>query len=104
SPELTVMPLQLNLLHEEISQERQRKRDPLKISMYVAAGLAGLLALNYLWSAYRTLTIKAHLSAIERDWAKVEPQVTAALKRAKKINGIISTTKTRDQYIDNHSL
>jgi len=38
------MPLQLNLLHEEISQKRQRKRDPLKISMYVGPALAGLLA------------------------------------------------------------
>src|SRR5438270_2116015 len=95
------MPLQLNLLHEEISQERQRKRDPLKISMYVAAGLAGLLALNYLWSAYRTLTIKAHLSSVEHDWAKVEPQVTAAQKRAEQLNGIISTTRTLDQFTDN---
>jgi len=95
------MPLQLNLLHEEISQERQRKRDPLKISMYVAAALAGLLALNYLWSAYRTLTIKAHLSSLERDWAKVEPQVSAAQKRAEQLNGIITTTRTLDQFIDN---
>src|SRR5438105_7448226 len=95
------MPLQLNLLHEEILQERQRKRDPLKISMYVGAGLAGLLALNYLWSAYRTLSIKAHLSSVERDWAKVEPQVTAAQKRAEQLNGIISTTRTLDQFIDN---
>jgi hypothetical protein len=95
------MPLQLNLLHEEISQERQRKRDPLKISMYVAAGLAGLLALNYLWSAYRTLSIRAHLSSIERDWSKAEPQVTAAQKRAEELNGIITTTKTLDQFIDN---
>jgi hypothetical protein len=95
------MPLQLNLLHEEISQERQRKRDPLKLSMYVAAGLAGLLALNYLWCAYRTLSIKAHLSAIERDWSKAEPQVTEAQKRAEQLNGIISTTMTLDQFIDN---
>src|SRR5205823_8511603 len=95
------MPLQLNLLHEEISQERQRKRDPLKISMYVGAALVGLLALNYLCSAYRTLSIKAHLSSVERKWAKVEPQVTAAQKRAEQLNGIISTTRTLDQFIDN---
>ncbi|HEY2103777.1 MAG TPA: hypothetical protein VGH08_11060 [Chthoniobacterales bacterium] len=94
------MPLQLNLLHEEVAQERQRKRDPLKISMYVGAGVAALLALNYLWSAYRTLSIKAHLSTVERNWAKVEPQVTAAQKRAEELNGIIGTTKTLDQIID----
>jgi hypothetical protein len=94
------MPLQLNLLHEEVAQERQRKRDPLKISIYVGAGVAALLALNYLWSAYRTLSIKAHLSAVERNWAKVEPQVTAAQKRAEELNGIIGTTRTLDHLIE----
>jgi hypothetical protein len=94
------MPLQLNLLHEEVAQERQRKRDPLKISTYVGVGVAALLALNYLWSAYRTLSIKAHLSAVEHSWAKVEPQVTAAQKRAEELNGIIGTTRTLDQIIE----
>jgi hypothetical protein len=94
------MPLQLNLLHEEVAQERQRKRDPLKLSIYVGAGVAALLALNYLWSAYRTLSIKAQLSAVERNWAKVEPQVTAAQKRAEELNGIIGTTRTLDQLIE----
>src|SRR5438874_12859433 len=95
------MPLQLNLLHEEISQERQRKRDPLKISRYVAAGLAGLLGLNYRWSAYRTLTIKAHLSAVEHDWARVEPQVADAQKRAEQLKGIISSSRNQDEF--NHN-
>ena len=94
------MPLQLNLLHEEVAQERQRKRDPLKISIYVGIGVAALLALNYLWSAYRTLSIKAHLSAVERNWAKVEPQVMAAQKRAEELNGIIGTTNTLDHLIE----
>lgn len=94
------MPLQLNLLHEEVSQERERKRDPLKISMYVGIAVAALLALNYLWCAYRTLAIKAHVSGIERDWAKVEPQVTAAQKRAEELNTIIGTTKALDRFID----
>ena len=37
------MPLQLNLLHEEILEQRQRKRDPLKLSIYAGIGLAALL-------------------------------------------------------------
>jgi hypothetical protein len=94
------MPLQLNLLHEEISQERERKRDPLKISVYVAIAVAALLALNYLWCAYRTLAIKAHLSNLEHDWTKVEPQVMAAQKRAEELNGIIGTTTALDRVID----
>ncbi len=94
------MPLQLNLLHEEILEQRQRKRDPLKISMYAAIGIAALLALNYLWFGYRTLEMRGEQSAAERDWSKVEPQVTAAQKRAEELNGIINTSKTLDTFID----
>ncbi|PYK78483.1 MAG: hypothetical protein DME37_10160 [Verrucomicrobia bacterium] len=71
------MPLQLNLLHEEILEQRQRQRDPLKLSIYAGIGLAALLVLNYLWT-----------------------KVTAAQKRTEELNGIISTTKALDGFID----
>src|SRR6267143_5423906 len=95
------MPLQLNLLHEEILEQRQRQRDPLKLSIYAGIGLAALLLLNYLWTGYRVLDSKRHLNGVQGEWAKVEPEVTAAQKRAEELNGIISTTKTLDQFIDN---
>ena len=94
------MALQLNLLHEQFTQERQRQRDPLKIGIYVLIGLAGLLLLNYVWSAYRTIQIKGRLATMERDWAKVEPKVTAAQKRVEELNGIINATRVLDDYID----
>jgi hypothetical protein len=94
------MPLQLNLLHEEILQQRQRKRDPLKLSIYAGIGLGALLVLNYLWTGYRVLESKSHLNGVQAEWSKIEPKVTAAQKRADELNGIISTTKTLDTYID----
>jgi len=94
------MPLQLNLLHEEILEHRQRQRDPLKLSIYAGIGLAALLVLNYLWIGYRVLESKSRLNSVQSEWAKVEPKVTAAQKRAEELNGIISTTKTLDEYID----
>jgi len=94
------MPLQLNLLHEEILQQRQRKRDPLKLSIYAGIGLGALLVLNYLWTGYRVLEGKSHLNWVQSEWSKIEPKVTAAQKRAEELNGIISTTKTLDTYID----
>ena len=57
------MALHLNLLHEEISEQRQRQRDPLKIGMMVLAGIGAVLFLYYMWNAYRTLEIKGRLSA-----------------------------------------
>lgn len=94
------MPLTLNLLHEEIAEHRQRQRDPLKLSMYVGIGIAALFALNYLWTGYRVLDVKSHLSQVQHDWDKVEPKVTAAQKRGDELNGIINSTKTLDSFID----
>ena len=95
------MALALNLLHEEISEQRQRQRDPLKIGMMVLGAFAALLVLYYLWNVYRTLQIKSRLGVVEREWAKVEPSVTAAQKRAQELNNIIKTTRALDEYIDN---
>jgi hypothetical protein len=94
------MPLQLNLLHEEILEHRQRQRDPLKLSIYAGVGLGALLVLNYLWTGYRVLESKSHLNWVQSEWTKVEPKVSAAQTRAEELNGIISTTKTLDGYID----
>lgn len=95
------MALHLNLLHEEILEQRQRQRDPLKIGMMVLAGIGSLLVVYYLWNVFRTLEIKSRLSTLNRDWAKVEPSVTAAQKRVAELNEAIKTTRALDDYIDN---
>src|SRR5437016_14105229 len=94
------MALHLNLLHEEILQQRQRQRDPLKLGMMVLGGLGALMFLYYLWNAYQVLEIRNRLSQAQHDWSKVEPKVTAAQKRSTELNGIISTTKVLDGMID----
>src|SRR5256714_11479896 len=94
------MALHLNLLHEEILQQRQRQRDPLKIGMMVLAALGALMLDYYLWNAYKALEIRNRLSQAQHDWAKVEPKVTAAQKRSAELNSIISTTKVLDSMIE----
>jgi hypothetical protein len=94
------MALHLNLLHEEILQQRQRQRDPLKIGLMVIGGLGALMLLYYLWNAYKVLEIRNRLGQAQHDWSKVEPKVTAAQKRSAELNGIISTTKVLDGMID----
>ncbi|MFN2477069.1 MAG: PilN domain-containing protein [Chthoniobacterales bacterium] len=94
------MALQLNLLHEEIAEHRQRQRDPLKIGTLVLVALGVLMALFYMWKGYQTLEIKHRLAAVQADWAKVEPKVTSAQKRSAELTGIINTTKTLDSMID----
>ena len=95
------MALNLNLLHEEILEQRQRQRDPLKIGMMVLAGCGAVLFLYYAWNAYRVIEIKSRLSHINADWKKVEPEVTKAQKRAAELTNIINTTRVLDDYIDN---
>ena len=95
------MALHLNLLHEEILEQRQRQRDPLKIGMIALVACGVLLFLYYTWNAYRTLEIKSRLTTIERAWKKIEPGVTAAQKRVADLEGVIKTTRALDDYIDN---
>ena len=95
------MALHLNLLHEEILEQRQRQRDPLKIGMMVLCALGALMLAYYMWNAYKTLEIRNRLSQVQHEWSKVEPKVTAAQKRSAELNSIISTTKVLDGIIDN---
>jgi len=95
------MALHLNLLHEEILEQRQRQRDPLKIGILVLASCGALLFLYYAWNAYQTLEIKSRLSNVEAEWKKLEPVVTQSQKRAAELNNIINTTRVLDDYIDN---
>ena len=95
------MALHLNLLHEEILEQRQRQRDPLKIGMIALVSCGALLFLYYTWNAYRTLEIKSRLTTVERAWKKIEPGVIAAQKRVADLEGVIKTTRTLDDYIDN---
>jgi hypothetical protein len=94
------MALHLNLLHEEIREQRQRQRDPLKIGMMVLGALGALMFVYYMWNAYQTLGIRNQLNAVQQNWGKVEPRVTAAQKRSAELNSIISTTKVLDGMID----
>jgi hypothetical protein len=94
------MALQLNLLHEQIAEQRQRQRDPLKIGTMVLSALCAVMLLFYMLKAYQTLSIKSRLNAVKQEWSKVEPKVTAAQKRSTELNGIINTTKVLDTMME----
>ena len=94
------MALNLNLLHEQILEQRQRQRDPLKLGMMFVGAIAALLFVNYLWNGYKALQTKHRLNVVQSEWAKVEPKVTAAQKRAEELTKIIDTTRVLDGFID----
>jgi hypothetical protein len=94
------MALQLNLLHEEITEQRQRQRDPLKLGVIALIAFGVILFLYYGWNAYQTIEIKSRLNAANSEWEKVEPKVTAAQKRAAELRQIIDSTMVLDGLID----
>jgi hypothetical protein len=94
------MALHLNLLHEEILEQRLRQRDPLKIGMLVLCAIGALMFLWYMGRAYQTLSIRNQLSNIQAQWSKIETKVTTAQKRSAELKGIIGTTKVLDEMID----
>ena len=94
------MALQLNLLHEEITQERQRKRDPLKLGVIALCAFGAILFVYYGWNAYQTIQIKSRLNAAQAEWQRVEPKVTAAQKRAAELHQIIDSTRVLDRLIE----
>ena len=94
------MALQLNLLHEEITKERQRKRDPLKLGVIALIAFGAVFLLYYGWNAYETIQIRSQLNVVEREWKKVEPKVIAAQKRATELQRIIDSTKVLDSSIE----
>jgi Tfp pilus assembly protein PilN len=94
------MALHLNLLHEEITEQRQRQRDPLKIGMLALMAMGALMAVFYMFKAYQTLDVKRQLATVQREWAKVEPEVTAAQKRSKELSTMMSTTKVLDEIVE----
>ena len=94
------MALNLNLLHEEFTEERQRKRDPLKLGIKGLIAIGAILFLYYGWSAFRTITIRSELGTARGEWQKVEPKVTAAQKRATELRRIIDNTQVLDGLIE----
>ncbi|HMJ06596.1 MAG TPA: hypothetical protein VK474_10110 [Chthoniobacterales bacterium] len=98
------MALHLNLLHEEIAEQRQRQRDPLKIGSMALGGIGALMLLFYVFKAYQMIEIKSRLGSVQRDWAKVEPTVTAAQKRSAELTAIIGTTKVLDTIVEGRFL
>ena len=98
------MALHLNLLHEQIHEQRERQRDPLKLAMFGLAGTGTLMFLYYGLIAYQTLEAKGQLAGLKRDWVKVEPKVTAAQKRVADLNNVIQTTRALDEFVENRFL
>jgi Tfp pilus assembly protein PilN len=80
------MALHLNLYHEVQKARQLKRRDPLKLSIYGLAGLAGVFAIYYLFELSRMHGMTAELKKVQAEFNQLEPKAKAAKKREEEIN------------------
>jgi cell division protein FtsL len=94
------MALNLNLYHEIQKQELQRRRDPLKIGIYVMI-LLGLCFVGYyfycLQAYYR---VKSELASVETHWKKAEEKQKTAKARIDELNQSIKVAEAFKSRIE----
>ena len=91
------MGLRLNLYHEVIKTRALKRRDPLKISIYVLSGIAACCAAWYAFEFIRYHTYLDDFNTKKAQFDKVEPLGKAAKKKQDqltlKVNQIVVMAK-----------
>ena len=79
------MALRLNLYHEVIKAKALKRRDPLKISIYVLSGIAALCTAWYLIQLVNMHNLSAQLKDRKAEFDKLEPLAKAAKKQEESL-------------------
>lgn len=80
------MALRLNLYHEVVKAKALKRRDPLKISIYVLSAITALCTVWYVVQVFRMSALSAELAATKAEFDKYEPQAKAAKKREEELS------------------
>jgi hypothetical protein len=96
------MPLRLNLHHEIDRLQAQRKRDPLKISMFVLAGIVALFAALYATALANYAMTDGKYKSMKKDFDAAEPAAKKAVEKEAWLqktvaagNGLVQRIETR---------
>ncbi len=87
------MALRLNLYHEVIKAKALKRRDPLKISIYVLSAIAAMCTCWYLLQVVKMHGLTEDLKRVKGEFDKLEPIAKAAKKREDELTnqGKLST-------------
>lgn len=80
------MALHLNLYHEVIKAKALKRRDPLKISLYVIAGIVAICTSWYIFQVIKTGALNAELAQVKAEFDKIEPSAKEAQKREEELS------------------
>jgi len=81
------MALRLNLYHEVIKAKALKRRDPLKISIYVLSGIAAVCTCWYILQVVQMSGLATELAKVKGEFKKLEPVAKAAKKREDELSG-----------------
>ena len=74
------MPIRINLLAEAHAAEEERRKDPVKRGIFVAACLVSLLALWAMTLQFQVITAKLELNGLDSKWKAIEQNYKEAVE------------------------
>lgn len=80
------MALRLNLYHEVLKARALKRRDPLKISIYVLSAIVAMCAGWYAYQMLKSNALNDQLKQLKTEFSKVEPMAKEARKREEELN------------------
>ncbi len=80
------MALKINLYHEVLKAEQDRRRDPFKLATLAGIAIACLFIVYYLYRLGSVSGLHAKAGGLRAQWSKLEPQQTAAVAREAQLN------------------
>jgi hypothetical protein len=86
------MALHLNLYHEVIKAKALKRRDPLKLSIYVLSAIAACCAAWYAFQLVRMHTLNDEYLQKKGDFGKIEPVAKQARKKEDELTQQAATT------------
>ena len=73
------MPIRINLLAEARAAEEERRRDPVKRGIFVAACLVSLVAVWAMALQFKVIAVKMELNGLDSKWKAIEQNYKAAV-------------------------
>jgi hypothetical protein len=94
------MPLRLNLHHEIDRLHAQRKRDPLKISIFILIGIVALFAALYGTALTKFALVDSKYKNMKRDFDAAEPAAKKAVDKEASLAKTVSAGNALVQRIE----
>src|SRR5690606_12665119 len=79
---------------------RARKRDPLKLGLYLLIGVAVCFVAYYFVRLGSVHSITSERDKLAAEWAELEPKQEAAAQRAEELRGTLDVADALVEYIE----